>query len=130
MSVTQLVSALPLVKVPESWPYALVAGVSMLALAVLDFAGAIAAKQWSDSGSARWLAAGVLCFLALFYVYASSLRYADLALVTMGWIVLLQVGLLALDRAWYGLALAPSKWVAVVLILLLQSYLVLGPSAT
>jgi hypothetical protein len=128
MSVTQLVAAVPLAKAPESWPLAVVGGLAMVALATLDFAGAIAAKQWSDTGSPRWLAAGVVSFLLLFYVYASSLRYADLAMVTMGWIVLLQVGLLVLDRLRYGVTLAPSKWVAVVLILVLQSYLVIGPS--
>jgi hypothetical protein len=104
-----------------------VAGLSMLTLAVLDFAGAVAAKQWSDTGSVRWLLAGVVCFLLLFYVYASSLRYADLALVTMGWIVLLQVGLLLLDQVRYGASMAVDKWVAIGLILLLQGYLVLAP---
>jgi hypothetical protein len=129
MSVTQLVATLPLAKAPDSWPFVVTAGISMLALAALDFAGAIAAKQWSDTGSPRWLAAGVASFVLLFYVYASSLRYADLAMVTMGWIVLLQVGLLVLDHARYGVTLAPSKWVAVVLILVLQTYLVIGPSS-
>ncbi len=129
MSVTQLVAAVPLARAPASWPFAVVAGISMLTLAVLDFAGAIAAKQWSESGSARWLAAGLVSFLLLFYVYASSLRYADLALVTMGWVVLLQVGLLVLDHVRYGVTLAPSKWVAVGLILVLQTYLVIGPSS-
>ena len=128
MSVTQLVAAVPLVKVPESWPYALVAGIWMLTLAVLDFAGALAAKQWSATGSQRWLAVGVLCFLALFYVYASSLRYAELAMVTMGWVVLLQVGLLVLDHVRYDATLPTGKWVAVALVLVLQGYLMLGPT--
>ena len=125
---TQLVAALPLAKAPESWPLAVIAGLAMVALAALDFAGAIAAKQWSDTGSTGWLGAGVVSFVLLFYVYASSLRYADLAMVTMGWIVLLQVGLLVLDQVRYGVTLAPGKWVAVVVILVLQTYLVIGPS--
>ena len=37
---------------------------------------------------------GAAAFLVLFWVYASALQYAELALVTMGWIVVLQVGLL------------------------------------
>lgn len=125
---TQLVAAVPLARAPESWPFVAVAGVSMLTLAALDFVGAIAAKQWSTTASPRWLALGAVSFLLLFYVYASSLRYAALAMVTMGWIVLLQVGVLVLDHVRYGATLAPSKWVAVVLILVLQTYLVIGPT--
>jgi hypothetical protein len=73
---------------------------------------------------------GIGSFVALFYVYASSLQYADLATVTMGWIVLLQVGLLVLDQLRYDVALRPARWVAVGLILALQAYLVLSPTAS
>ena len=55
-------------------------------------------------------------------------EYAELALVTMGWIVLLQVGLLALDRVRYGVELPTGKWVAVVVLLVAQAYLLIGPS--
>jgi len=102
----------------------------MVALAALDFAGAIAAKQWSDTGSTGWLAAGVVSFVLLFYVYASSLQYAELATVTMGWIVLLQVGLLVLDRVRYDVSLPPARWIAVGLILVLQAYLLLAPTVS
>jgi len=102
----------------------------MLLLAVLDFAGALAAKEWADGGSPRWLLAGLGCFLLLFYVYASSLQYAELATVTMGWIVLLQVGLLVLDRVRYDVSLPPARWIAVGLILVLQAYLLLAPTVS
>jgi hypothetical protein len=128
MTTPGLISALPLVKAPQAWPLPLIAGCAMLVLAVLDFAGAVAAKEWADGGSARWLFAGVAAFLLLFYVYAASLQYAALATVTMGWIVLLQVGLLVLDHMRYGVALPPARWVAVGLILVLQAYLVLAPA--
>jgi hypothetical protein len=130
MSAPALISALSLVKAPEAWPLPFVAGTAMLALAVLDFAGALAAKEWADGGSPRWLFAGIGCFLVLFYVYASSLQYAELATVTMGWIVLLQVGLLVLDHVRYDVALPPARWVAIVLILVLQGYLVLAPAVS
>jgi hypothetical protein len=130
MSATHLIATVPLVKAPEAWPFAAVAGVSMLLLAALDFAAALAAKEWAGNGSARWLLVGVGCFVALFYVYASSLQYADLATVTMGWIVLLQVGLLVLDHLRYDVSLPPARWVAVGLILLLQAYLVLAPAVS
>jgi hypothetical protein len=130
VSAATLIASMPLARVPESWPLPVVAAAAMLALAALDFTGAVAAKEWSDGGDAHWLGVGVVAFLLLFYVYASSLRYAELALVTMGWVVLLQVGLLVLDHVRYGVVLAPGKLVAVVLILLLQGYLLVGPSAS
>jgi hypothetical protein len=129
VSTTELITSVPLVRTPQSWPLAATAGSAMVVLAALDFAGAIAAKEWSTSGSPRWLAAGIVSFLLLFYVYASSLRYAELAMVTMGWVVLLQVGLLVLDRLRYDVDLPTGKWVAVVAILALQAYLLM-PSST
>lgn len=130
MSTPVLISALPLVNAPASWPLPLVAGAAMLLLAVLDFAGAVAAKEWADGGSPRWLVAGAVSFLLLFYVYAASLQYADLATVTMGWIVLLQVSLLVLDHVRYDVSLPPARWAAVGLILVLQAYLVLAPAVS
>jgi hypothetical protein len=130
MSATHLIATVPLVKAPEAWPFAATAGVAMLLLAALDFAAALAAKEWADNGSGRWLLVGLGCFAALFYVYASSLQYAELATVTMGWIVLLQVGLLVLDHVRYDVALPPARWVAVGLILVLQGYLVLAPTVS
>jgi hypothetical protein len=130
MTTPALISALPLVKAPQTWPLALVAGTAMLVLAVLDFVGSLAAKEWADGGSPRWLLAGVGCFLVLFYVYASSLQYAELATVTMGWIVLLQVGILVLDHVRYDVTLPPARWVAIGLILVLQGYLVLAPAVS
>jgi hypothetical protein len=128
VTATHLIATVPLVRAPETWPFAAVAGVAMFLLATLDFAAALAAKEWADNGSPRWLLFGIGCFVALFYVYASSLQYADLATVTMGWIVLLQVALLVLDHLRYDVALPPARWVAVGLILVLQAYLVLAPT--
>ena len=70
---------------------------------------------------------GLAAFGVLFWVYASSLQYAELALVTMGWIVMLQVGLVVLDRVRYGVELPPGKWVAIVVLLAAQSLSVAGP---
>jgi hypothetical protein len=121
---------LPLLKAPDSWPTWLVGAIAMVALAVLDVAGALAAKQWAATAQVTPLLLGAVTFLALFWVYASALQYAELALVTMGWIVILQVGLLLIDRFHYGVQLAPGKWVAAVVILVAQGYLLLGPAAT
>ncbi len=125
-----LVEALPLLRAPQSWPLPLVAGICMAALAGLDFAGALAAKEWADHKGVGWLLLGVGCFVVLFYVYASSLQYAELATVTLGWIVLLQVGLVLLDRLRYGVELPLDKMAAIVAILALQGYLLLAPSSS
>lgn len=126
MSVTDV---FPLIKAPEAWPVPVVATVAMVCLAGLDLAGAVFAKEWAQNGSVRALVLGAGAFLVLFWVYASSLRYAELALVTMGWVVILQVGLVLVDRWRYGVELPTGKWVAIGVVLLAQAYLVLGPSA-
>ncbi|MEP6630417.1 MAG: hypothetical protein ABJA89_08085 [Lapillicoccus sp.] len=119
----------PLLRAPESWPTWAVGAGAMVVLAALDIVGALAAKEWAASSRVGALLLGAAAFLVLFWVYASALQYAELALVTMGWIVVLQVALLLIDRFQYGVQLAPGKWVAVTVILLAQGYLVLGPAA-
>ncbi len=121
--------AFPLIRLPEAWPVPVVATIAMVCLAGLDLAGAVLAKEWADHGSVRGLVLGAAAFLVLFWVYASSLHYAELALVTMGWVVLLQVGLVLIDRWRYGVELPAGKWVAIGVVLVAQAYLVLAPGA-
>jgi hypothetical protein len=117
-----------LIKAPESWPQPLVAAVAMALLATLDLAGAYAAKEAVERRSPAIAALGGLLFVLLFWVYACSLQYADLAPVTFGWIVLLQIGVLLLDRFRYGTHLPRGAWIAVALILAAQAYLLFTPS--
>ncbi len=107
-------------------PAAIVAAV--VVLAGLDFAGAVLAKEWVERREVWLFLAGLAMFGLLFVVYALSLRVADLSVVTFGWIVLLQVGLLAVERFHYGVELGGRKWFAVAVILVLQTYLLLAPS--
>jgi hypothetical protein len=74
-------------------------------------------------------AAGVVMFLLLFWVYASSLQYAELAPVTLGWIVVLQVGVVLLDRYRYGTQLPVGAWLAISVMIAAQAYLLLAPAA-
>lgn len=120
----------PLIRLPESWPVPFSATLAMVCLATLDLLGAVFAKEWADHGGWRALLLGAGAFLVLFWVYASSLQYAELALVTMGWVVMLQVGLVMLDRWRYGVELPAGKWVAIGVVLAAQAYLVLAPSAS
>jgi hypothetical protein len=117
-----------LLRFPSSWPTPLIAGVCMLALAVLDFIGALAAAEWVARRSVTMVFIGLCAFTVLFWFYASALQYAELAVVTFGWIVFLQVGLVLLDRFRYGVQMPVGKWAAVVIILAAQAYLVLGPN--
>ncbi len=127
MTVTEV---FPLIKAPGAWPVPVVATVAMVLLAGLDLVGAVAAKEWAENGNVRGLVLGSASFLVLWWVYASSLKYAELSLVTMGWIVILQVGLLLMDRWRYGVELPTGKWIAVGVVLVAQAYLLLAPSAT
>ena len=115
-----------LIKAPDTWPGGLVAAVAMVLLAGLDLAGALVAKEAVERRSPTYAVAGVLIFVVLFWVYASSLQYAQLAPVTLGWIVILQVGVLLLDSYRYGNPISARMWAAVVVILAAQVYLVLG----
>ena len=125
-----MLDTLPLIRLPDSWPVPLVATLCMAALAGLDLLGAVAAKEWVERQSAVALGLGAVAFVVLFWVYASSLQYAELAVVTMGWIVLLQVGIVLVDRLHFGATLPAGKMAAVVVILAAQGYLLLAPSTT
>ena len=117
-----------LLRAPAWWPTPVVAAVAMLLLAAVDLAGAYVAKEAVVRRSLPWGVAGIALFVLLFYVYASSLQYAELALVTLGWVVVLQVGVLLLDHLRYGTVLSADKCVAVAVILAAQAYLLLASS--
>ncbi len=118
-----------LLRAPESWPQPVVAVVAMVILAVLDLAGAIAAKEAVERRSYALAVGGAVLYLLLFWVYASSLKVAELGPVTFGWIVVLQIGVLLVDRFQYGTQLPTGKWVAVAVLIAAQAYLLLAPSA-
>lgn len=125
-----MLESVPLIRLPEAWPVPLVATLAMAALAGLDLVGAYAAKTWVEQQNTVALLVGALAFLVLFWVYASSLQYAELAVVTMGWIVLLQVGIVVIDRVHFGSTLPADKMAAIVVILAAQAYLLLAPTAS
>jgi hypothetical protein len=100
----------------------------VILLAGLDLAGSILAKEWAGASRPWAFAAGLAMFAALFTVYAVGLRYAEMSTVTFGWIVVLQVGVLLVERFRYGVDLPNGKWVAIAAIVALQGYLVLAPT--
>lgn len=50
----------------------LTSAAAMLILALLDFVGAVFAKEWADTRQPLWFALGTLCFMGLFAFYAAS----------------------------------------------------------
>lgn len=110
-------------RLPDSLPRAWIAVSAMLVLAGLDVLGALLARRFAHSGSLSMLAAGAGCFLLLFWVYASSLRYAELIPVTFGWIAALQVGLLIAERIRTGTAIPVGHWFAAAGLIALEGYL-------
>ena len=95
---------------------------AVVALGALDLIGAALARSWSEHRSTIALIGGIMVFGLLFIVYGKSLEYAELSTVTIGWVVLLQVGVVVLDRL-HGVVITPSRMAAIVLILALQAYL-------
>jgi multidrug transporter EmrE-like cation transporter len=113
-----------------TWKFMLTSLSAMIILALFDFVGAVFAKEWADTRQPWWFVAGLATFMGLFCFYAYSLKTAELSIVTIGWVVFLQVGLLLYERVRYGAELPPMKWAAITLILALQAYLVLAPNTT
>ncbi|MFN8662171.1 MAG: hypothetical protein U0075_09790 [Thermomicrobiales bacterium] len=111
-----------------TWQFILTSLSAMIILALFDFVGAVFAKEWADTRQPWWFVAGLATFMGLFCFYAYSLKTAELSIVTIGWVVFLQVGLLLYERFRYGTELPPMKWAAIALILALQAYLVLVPN--
>ena len=111
-----------------TWQFILTSLSAMIILALFDFVGAVFAKEWADTRQPWWFVAGLATFMGLFCFYAYSLKTAELSIVTIGWVVFLQVGLLVYERVRYGAELPAMKWAAIVIILSLQAYLVLAPN--
>jgi multidrug transporter EmrE-like cation transporter len=101
---------------------------AMVLLAGLDIAGALAAKEWMEHRHPLYFIGGLLTFGLLFAVYAKSLSIAELPIVTLGWIVCLQIGLTIIDRIFYDSDLPAGKLIAILVIVVLQGYIMLAPN--
>jgi hypothetical protein len=103
--------------------------IAMVALAAVDLAGSLVAKEAVVRRSPHLALLGAALFVVLFWMFASTLQYAELASVTFGWIVVLQVGVLLMDHFRYGTRLPAGAWLAAVVMIAAQGYLlaVSGP---
>jgi hypothetical protein len=118
-----------LLRAPEGWPQPVVATVAMVVLAILDLGGSLAAKEAVERHSVGLALTGAAMFLLVFWVYISSLEVAELSAVTFGWIVILQIGVVLVDRFHYKSQLAPGTWLACAVLLAAQAYLIMAPTS-
>ncbi|HPF81406.1 hypothetical protein [Nostocoides australiense] len=120
---------LPMLRLPASWPLVVNATLAMTALALIDLVAAYAAKEWVAHRAPAMAGLGACAMVLLFWVYASALQYAELAVVTLGWIVLLQLGVMVLDTLKYGVDYPARTWIIVGGIMAAQGYLVITSSS-
>jgi len=128
-SASRLAFDVPSLNLPERLPEPVVLFFAMLLLAGLDLVGAVLAKAWSEQRTFPWFAAGAAVFVIVFWVYGSVLKVAELSIVTLGWIVILQVAVVILDRVRYSVPVTLGQFTAIIAILILQGYLVLSASS-
>jgi len=86
---------------------------AVVALAGLDTAGAYFAAEVSQRKAWHMYVLGIAAFVLLFLVYSQSLKWAELTSVTIGWIVVLQFSVMALDKFVYGARFSVAQCVAI-----------------
>lgn len=100
---------------------------TMLVLGVFDLAAAYACLRAARDNSAAWLLGALGLFVVICLIYTKSLQYAELAPVTFGWIVIVQLGVFALAARAPGASITPAHWAGVASILAGQAVLLFVP---
>lgn len=100
-----------------------------LALAGLDIMQSVVAKEWSIRRNDWLLLIGLATSITVFAVFAFAMRYADMSTVTVGWLVLLQAGLMITEHVRYGVHHGSHRWAAVGAMVVLQIYLLTSSEA-
>lgn len=93
---------------------------AMLGLAGLDLTGALLAKELAARPRLWMYALAIAMWVLVFVVYVWSIRYEDLWLITFGWITMLQVGVLLLDRFRFGTEVSGRRWLLAALLIVVQ----------
>jgi hypothetical protein len=104
-------------------PAPVVVPVMVVVLAGIDLASGVVAKSWAASDSAWLMAGGFAMYLVMFWLYGVTLRFGELSTITIGWVVLVTVGNIALDKFRYQVAFPASKWIAALATVALLVYL-------
>lgn len=106
-------------------PAVIIVPVMIVVLAGIDIVGGIVAKSWALGRSPWAFAAGVVLFVLLFWVYGMSLRHGELSTITIGWVVLVTLADMGLDRFHYDVHFPLSKWLAALGAVALLAYLLI-----
>jgi hypothetical protein len=106
-------------------PAAAVVPVMVLLLAGIDLVSGVVAKSWAASHSGWLMFAGCAMYLVMFWGYGVSLRFGELSTITIGWVVIVTVGNMALDKFRYQVNFPTSKWLIALLVVALLAYLMM-----
>jgi hypothetical protein len=101
-------------------PTAAIVPVMVVLLAGIDLVSGVA-----DTHSGWLMLAGCAMYLVMFWIYGVSLRFGELSTITVGWVVLVTVGNMALDKVHYQVNFPTSKWLAAILAVALLAYLLI-----
>ena len=104
---------------------AAIAGITVV-LAAVDVIESVLAKEWSERRSIWLLVAGLVAAASLFALFSIAVRYTEMSTVTLGWIVVMQVGLMVTERVRYGIDHGLDRWAAVAGMVVLQAYLLVA----
>jgi hypothetical protein len=98
-------------------------------LAGIDIVSGVVAKGWAGTHSRWLLIGGCALYLIMFWIYGVTLRFGELSTVTIGWVVLVTVTNMALDRFVYQLHFSTSRWLAAGAAVVLLTYLFASPGS-
>jgi hypothetical protein len=104
-------------------PAVAVVPVMVVLLAGIDLVSGVLAKSWAATNSGWLMLAGGAMYLVMFWGYGVSLRFGELSTITIGWVVIVTVGNMALDKFRYQVNFPTSKWLVAILIVALLVYL-------
>ena len=107
---------------------AIVVGLTLL-LAGLDITESVLAKEWALRRSPWLLAAGLSASMLLFALFVVAIGYTEMSTVTIGWVVVMQLGLMITESVRYDVAHTPDRWVVMGAIVCLLGYLVVSPAS-
>ena len=95
-------------------------------LSGLDIAAGLVAKSWADHRSAAVLVLGSGLYVVTFAVYAVSLRFGRLSMVTLAWVVIVTVADMLIDRFVFDARLPVGKWLAMLVAVAALGYVFSG----
>jgi hypothetical protein len=100
----------------------------VLLLAGLDIVESVFAKEWAIRRTPWLLLAGLTASVLMFLLFVVAIGYTEMSTVTIGWIVLMQAGLMVTETVRYDVSHTPDRWLAMGAIVALLTYLVASPA--